>query len=125
MTSELPPLVRMLSRLLPPADREAILGDLLEDAEHRRITGARRGLFLASECGVIAAGLSVTRVRGWLVVPPARELAAGLALDRSRVFRGDHPAAAVVRALIFCGSVATMAFGVELLIAALMSAAGI
>ena len=125
MSSELPAVVRILSRLLPSSDREAIVGDLLEDAEYHNVTGARRGVWLAAECGVIAAGLSITRVRGWLVVPPARELAAGLALDGSRVFRGAHPGAAIVGALILCGSIATMAFGVELLVAALMSAAGI
>jgi hypothetical protein len=125
MTPELPLPVVLLSRLLPAVDREAILGDLLEDAEFRNLTGRRRQLWLASECGAIAAGLSVTRVRGWLFVPPVRELAAGLALDRSRAFRGAHPGGAVLRVLIFCGSIATLALGVELLVSSLMSAAGL
>lgn len=124
MTGDLPAAARILSRLLPHADRESIVGDLLEDAEYRHITGARRRLWLATECGAIAAGLSVTRVRGWLVVPPVRELAAGLALDSSRAFRGGDPRAALVRALLFCGSVATLVLGVELLVASLLSASG-
>jgi len=125
MTSDLPAAVRLLSRLLPSADRESILGDLLEDAEYRHISGARRWLWLAAECGTIAAGLTVTRARGWLVVPPVRELAAGLALDGSRAFRGSHSRAAWLRALIFCGSVATIVLGVELLVGSLLAAAGL
>lgn len=124
MTADLPIAVRVCARLLPSSDREAILGDLLEDAEFRDLNGARRHVFLASECGAIAAGLSVTRARAWLFVPPVRELVAGLALDRSRAFRGAHRSSAVLRAVLFCGSIATLALGVELLVATLMSAAG-
>ena len=123
MTSELPAAVRLLSRLLPSADRESILGDLLEDAEYRHITGARRRWWLTAECGTIAAGLTVTRARGWLVVPPVRELAAGLALDGSRAFRGGSTGT-LLRVLIFCGSVATLALGVEVLVGSLLAAAG-
>lgn len=125
MNDELPRFVRFVSRLIPAADRESILGDLLEDADDRNITGARRRLWLASECGTIAAGLTITRARGWLVVPPVRELAAGLALDGTRAFRGGHPIAALVRAVVFCGSVATLVLGVELLVGSLLSAAGL
>jgi len=122
--TELPRIARVISRLLPPREREAIVGDLLEDAAYRRLSGTRREAWLASECGAIAAGLTVTRVRAWVVVPPVRELAAGLAMDGSRAFRGDHTGA-VLRVLIFCGSVATIVLGVELLIATLLSAAGL
>ena len=115
--------LRLLAPLLPAREREAIVGDLLEDAAYRHVPGARRQLWLASECGAIAAGLTVTRVRGWLVVPPVRELAAGLALDGSRVFRGGHTGT-LLRWAMFCGSVATLVLGVELLVASLMSAAG-
>lgn len=124
MTGELPRVLRMIARLIPAGDRESILGDLLEDAAGRDLRGARRQIWLAGECGAIAAGLSVTRVRGWVVVPPVRELAAGLALDGSRAFRGGHRLAAAFRALIFCGSVATLVLGVELLVGSLLSAAG-
>ena len=124
MIAELPGPVRLLSRLLPAADRDAIVGDLLEDAAYHDISGARRDLWLASECGTIAAGLTVTRVRAWLVVPPARELAAGLALDGSRAWRSDH-SGTLLRALMFCGSLATIVFGVELLVRTLLSAAGL
>ena len=124
MTGDLSSTLRLLSRLLPRADRDAIVGDLLEEAGYRHVSGARRELWLVSECGAIAAGLTVTRVRGWLVVPPVRELAAGLALDGSRAFRGG-PSGALLRALIFCGSVATIVLGVELLVGSLLSAAGL
>ena len=121
--AELSGTLRLLARLLPAREREAIVGDLLEDAAFRNIVGPRRTWWLATECGAIAAGLTVTRVRGWLVVPPVRELAAGLALDGSRAFRGGHPGA-LLRFLIFCGSVATLVLGVELLVGSLMSASG-
>jgi hypothetical protein len=124
MTADLPRTVRVLSRLLPAVERESILGDLVEDADYRDLSGARRDLWLLGECGTIAAGLSVARARGWLVVPPARELAAGLALDGSRVFRSGHVVGTIVRAVLFCGSVATLALGVELLVGALFAAAG-
>lgn len=123
MRAELPGTVRLVARLLPARDREAILGDLLEDAAYREVSGARRELWLASECGAIAAGLTVTRLRDWLVLPPVRELAAGLALDGSRVLRGGH-SGALLRFLVFCGSMATLVLGVELLVSALMSASG-
>jgi len=123
MKTALPSGVHLLSRLIPARERDAIVGDLLEEAAYRGVSGARRELWLASECGTIAAGLTVTRVRAWFVVPPVRELAAGLALDGSRIFRGDH-SGALLRALIFCGSVATLVLGVELLVGTLMAAAG-
>ena len=117
--------VHLVTRLIPASDRQAIVGDLLEDAAYRDITGARLRWWLLGECATIAAGLSVTRVRGWLVLPPVREVVSGLAVDGRGVLRGTHPFAALFRALIFCGSIATMALGVELLVAALMSASGL
>lgn len=124
MKEEIPRLAQLMSRLIPAGDRESILGDLLEDADFRGLGGARRNLWLAGECGSIAAGLSVTRVRAWLVLPPVRELAAGLALDGTRAFRGSHPVGSIVRAVVFCGSVATLVLGVELLVGSLLAAGG-
>lgn len=115
----------ILSRLIPRADRDAIVGDLLEEAEFRDLTGARRSAWLAAECGTIALGLSVDRVRGWLVVPPVAELAAGLAVDGRSAMRGGHPLSAVVRATLFLGSVATLVFGAGVLVGSLLSAAGL
>jgi hypothetical protein len=124
MSEQIPRLAHVVSRLIPAADRESILGDLLEDAEFRGLGGARRDWWLAGECGSIAAGLSVTRARAWLVLPPVRELAAGVALDGTRAFRGGHPFASVVRAVVFCGSVATLVLGVEVLVSSLLAASG-
>ena len=121
--AEMSGLLRLCARLLPAPDREAIVGDLLEDAAYRDLAGARREWWRAAECGTSAAGLTATRVRAWVVVPPVRELAAGLALDGSRALRGGH-SGTLLRALIFCGSVATLVLGVELLVGSLMSAAG-
>ncbi len=119
----LPRSVVVLARLIAAADRETILGDLLEDAEFRGLRGARRAAWLAGECAAIAAGLSVERVRGWVVVAPAREVFAGLAIDGRSVLRGGAGATAL-RALIFVGSMTTLVLGAELLVGSLLSAAG-
>jgi hypothetical protein len=110
-------------RLIPAADREAIVGDLLEDAASRDLSGVRLQLWLLGECGAIAAGLSFERVRAAIVMPPVREVVAGLAIDGRGVLRHGSTAA-VVRALVFVGSVATLVLGVEMLVGTLMSAAG-
>ena len=123
MTGELPRAVRVLSRLIPGSDRESILGDLLEEAAFRHGGGARRTLWLAGECAAIAGGLSIQRARAWVVVPPMRELVSGVAVDGRGAFRGAA-AASVLRALIFCGSVATLMLGVEVLVGSLLSASG-
>jgi hypothetical protein len=57
-------------------------------------------------------------------MPTMRELAAGLAIDSRCALRGGDPAAALVRAAAFCGSVAALMVGVEVLVGSLMSAAG-
>lgn len=124
MTGEVPRFARVLARLIPPGDRESILGDLLEDAGFRDLAGVRRSLWLTGECAAIAGGLSIQRARGWLVVPPVREVAAGLAVDGRGMFRGAGAVGAVLRAVLFCGSVATLALGVEVLVGSLLSAAG-
>jgi hypothetical protein len=116
-----PPLI---ARLIPAADREAVLGDLFEDAEFRHLEGRRRSLWLAGECAAIAAGLSLQRLRGCFVLPPVREVVSGLAIDGRVVFR-EGRAGALLRALIFAGSVATLVLGVELLVSSLMAAAGV
>jgi hypothetical protein len=113
----------LFARFLPAADREAILGDLLEEADFRSLRGRVRALWLAGECATIAAGLSVERVRAWFVMPPVREVVSGLAIDGRGVLRGGT-APALLRALLFVASVTTLVLGVELLVGTLMSAAG-
>lgn len=113
----------LLARLIPAADREAILGDLFEEAEYRRLTGRSRSLWLAGECATIACGLSLQRLRGWVVMPPMREVVSGFAVDGRAVLR-DGPATTLLRALAFVASVATLVLGVEVLVGTLMSAAG-
>jgi len=111
-------------RLLPAADRESIVGDLLEDAEFRGIGGARRSAWLAGECGAIAFGLSVARVRSWFVAAPVHEVVSGLAIDGRGLLR-DGAARTLVRAIVFAASVATLALAVEVLVRTLMRAAGL
>lgn len=123
MTADLPRGARLLARLIPAGDRESILGDLLEDADGRGLGGARRTAWLAGECGAIAAGLSLERVRGWLLMPPMREVVAGLAVDgRAAVRGGAGPV--LLRTLVFIASIGTLVLGVEVLVGSLMSAAG-
>ena len=123
MTDGLPRGVWFVARLLPAGEREAILGDLLEDADHRGLCGARRTAWLTGECATIAGGLSVERARAWVVTPPMREVVAGLAIDGRGLLRHGSTAA-VFRALVFVASIATLVLGVELLVGSLMSAAG-
>jgi hypothetical protein len=124
---DLPHLAATLSRLIPAADREAILGDLLEDAAYRDLTGAFLTLWLCGQCSAIAAGLTVDRMRHAFAVPPLREMVSGLALDGTHALRDalDAPWTLLVRAIVFCATVATLTIVVELLIAALFSASGL
>ena len=118
-----PRIVRGLARLIPAVDREAILGDLLEDAACRGLGGARRSLWLAGACATIAAGLSVERARTSFVMPPVREVVAGLAMDGRGALRHGAPGT-FLRACVFVASIATLVLGVEVLVGSLMSAAG-
>jgi hypothetical protein len=125
MTSTpLPPLARALSRLLPAAERQAIVGDLLEDADWRGLHGSRLTLSLCASCGAIAAGFAVDGARHALTPPAAGELAAGLAVEGGRMLRGMTFRAVVTRAIVFCTGVMLLAYAGELLIASLMNAAG-
>ena len=117
-------IVKGSSRLIPAGDRESILGDLLEDADGRQIAGARRSLWLTGECAAIAGGLSIQRARSWLVVPPVREVVSGFAVDGRGALRGGGARGGVLRVLVFCGSVATLVLGVEVLVGSLLSASG-
>ena len=116
--------MNFLARLIPASDREAIVGDLTEEAAFRDLSGIRRTVWLTGACASIAAGLSVERVRAWFVVPPVREVVSGLALDSRGALR-DGAAATALRAVFFIGSIAMLVLGVALLVSALMSAAGL
>ena len=116
-------IAHVCSRLIPAGDRESILGDLFEDAEFRGLDGVRREAWLAGQCGLIASGLSLERLRGWLVLPPVHEVVSGFAVDGRGLLR-DSGAGAIWRALLFIGSVAALVVGVEVLVSTLMSAAG-
>jgi hypothetical protein len=124
MATELPPAARLLSRLIPAGDRESILGDLLEDAGFRDLAGARRSLWLTGQCAAIAGGLSIHRARAWLVMPPVGDVAAGFLVDGRGVFRSAGIAGSLLRLVLFCGSVATLALGVEVLVSSLLLASG-
>src|SRR5262249_43029402 len=115
--------MKVLFRLLPAADRESIVGDLIEDAEYRGLHGGRLTWWLSTECISIAAGLCVQRIRAWVTLPPVRDVVSGIALDGRGVLRDR--AAGTLLALVFVASVATLAFAVELLVRTLMTAAGL
>ena len=123
MIEELPNPARAISQLIPAADRASVVGDLLEDANDRRLHGARRAWWLSRECAAIAVGLSALRARTWFVMPPVRELAAGLLVDGRVALRG--PAIErLLGALLFCSSVGVIALGVEILVRSLLVASG-
>jgi len=120
MTTELPPAVRWFARLIPAGDREWILGDLIEAADDRGLSGAHRRWWLASECAAVAAGLSVDRARGWFTRPAWRDLAVGVVVDGRVAVRGG--AGMLVTALVVGGSIAGLAIGVEILVSSLLTA---
>ena len=122
----LPPVAALLSRLLPCGERDAIVGDLLEDAAYRDLTGSRLALWLCGECAAVAAGIAVDRLRASFV-PPVRDMAAGLALDGTRKFRQarNGPVNALLSVLLFCASAVVIAFSAEVLVSALFSASGL
>src|SRR3982751_4727468 len=97
---DLPRLALTLSRLIPAPDRDAIVGDLLEDADYRDLSGPRLTLWLCAECGMIAAGFTVHRMRRAVALPSVRHLAAGLALDGTHALRSvrNAPWSALARA---------------------------
>ncbi|HTL44207.1 MAG TPA: hypothetical protein VL262_07690 [Vicinamibacterales bacterium] len=119
----LPPLARALSRLIPAADRQVIIGDLLEDADWRGLHGGRLTLSLCAACGAIGAGLAFDNARAALTWPSAGELVAGLTVDGSHLLRGLTARACIMRAFVFGAGVFLLARGVEILIASLMIAA--
>jgi hypothetical protein len=96
MSADLPLAARLVAHLIPADDREWVVGDLLEDADDRGLHGVRRGASIACGAAAIAAGLSLQRARVW-----------------------------VVAALLFCGSVATLALGADVLFRILFIAAGL
>jgi hypothetical protein len=121
----LPPVALAFSRLLPSGDRDSIVGDLLEDAAYRHLSGTRLTLWLCEECGRIGARMTVDRVRAWSV-PPVRELAAGLIVDGARTFRHvrNGPLAALLSLVLVSASAAVLALSVDLLVGTLLSASG-
>ena len=123
--NDLPFAARAFARLLPPADRESIVGDLIEDAEFRSIDGVHRAVWMTAECAAIGAGFSWTRVRQAMAVPDVHDRAVGLAVDGRRALRSPRLISASLRALVFCGSVATLSVAASLLLSALLSAAGL
>ncbi|HYM23414.1 MAG TPA: hypothetical protein VEU08_09405 [Vicinamibacterales bacterium] len=101
MTAEVPRAIAWLARLIPDGDRDWVLGDLVEAAGDRGLRGARRGWWMAAECGSIAAGLTAERTRGWFV---------------------RRGAGTLVGAVLFCGSIAVFVIGVDLLVGSFLAA---
>ncbi len=114
----------LFDRLLPAEDRESILGDLFEDAEYRGLHGLQLRWWLSLECAAIAGGLALQRIRGWFVLPPVREVVAGLVVDGRAALR-DGAAVIALRTIVFIASVVTLAFAAEVLVRTLMTAAGL
>jgi hypothetical protein len=124
MSEDLPRAVRVLARCIPARDREWILGDLIEAAFHRRLTGMPRGLWLFGSCGAIVVALSVTRTRAWLVLPPVHEVATGVAIDGRFAVRGAGKTT-LLSGLFLGGSIGMLTVGVAILVATLLSASGL
>jgi hypothetical protein len=120
----LPRGVATAARLIPAGDREPILGDLLEESDFRGLAGSRRAWWLCGECGMIAAGLTVQRLRAAATVPPFRDVVAGLVVEGTRALRLPDRGT-LRRAALFCLAMVTLAYGVEQLVASLLAAGGL
>ena len=123
----LPRTAAAIAALIPRGEREAIVGDLLEDAADRRLRGLPLTLHLCGECATIAAGFTLHRARTACSTEPARELAFGVALDSGRLFRGVRIGSRVTwtRLLLFCAATGALALAAEVLVATLLTAAGL
>ena len=114
----------LATRLIPATDREAIVGDLLEEATWRDMRGARRAWWLAGQCAGIAIGLTAERARAACSLSLVRELASGVAVEGERMLR--TPARTVLtRVVLFAGGVAVLACAGEILVSALLRSAGL
>ena len=87
-----------------------------------RLRGVRLTCWLSWECAVIAL-LSAHGARHWFVLPPVRELTAGLLVDERIALLGPATGR-LLGALLFCGSVGTIALGVEILVRSLLVTSG-
>ena len=115
----------LITRLIPAADRDAIVGDLLEEAAWRDMHGTRLSWWIAGQCATIAAGLTVERARAACSLALAREVASGVAVGGGRLLRGTPPRAFATRALLFVAGVAALALSAEVLVGALLRSAGL
>ncbi len=114
----------LVTRLIPFDDREAIVGDLLEEAAWRHMHGRRMSWWLAGQCATIAVGLSVDRARAACSVELMREVASGIAIDSEHMLH-VMPRTLATRAGVFAAGVAVLAYGCEILVGALLRSAGL
>ena len=127
MATELTLAATVLTRLIPSADRDAIVGDLMEEICWRGLRGRHVTWWMALQCVTIALGLAADHVRGAVTLGVAREVAGGVAVEGVHALRSGWtaPRALVTRVALFAVSVAVLAMSVEVLVAALLSAAGL
>jgi hypothetical protein len=119
------PAAGLLTWLIPGADRDAIVGDLLEEASWRRLSGVRLTMWMALHCASIAAGLAGERARAATSLETAREVAAGVLVESGRMLRGTAAGTAARSAVIFAAGVLALALSAELLVGALLAAANL
>ncbi len=114
----------LVTRLIPATDRDAIVGDLLEEAAWQDMRGARLAWWMAGQCAGIAIGLTAERARAACSVEIMREVASGVAIDSERVLH-VMPRTLLMRAMVFAAGVAVLAYGCEVLVGALLRSAGL
>jgi hypothetical protein len=114
----------LAARLIPAADRDAIVGDLLEECRWRGIKGTRLSWWIARECVAIAAGLTVERARAACSPSLVREVVSGIAASSEHVLR-TPVRRLLTRAALFTGGVILLACSVEILVGALLRSAGL
>ena len=111
----------LVTRLIPATDRDAIVGDLLEEAAWQGMHGARLSWWLTRQCATIAVGLTGERARAACSLTLVREVVSGVATDSERVLR-VAPLTLLARAALFSAGVLLLAYGAEILVGALLSA---
>jgi hypothetical protein len=112
------------TRLIPSADRDAIVGDLFEEAAWRGLGGAARSWWIVRQCVTIALGLTIERGRAACSLSLVREVVSGVAVDSERVLHASARAL-FARIALFATGVLLLALSGEVLVRALLTAANL
>jgi hypothetical protein len=115
----------LVVRLLPATDRDAIVGDLLEEGWWRGLRGVRLTWWVALHGAGIAAGLTAERAHAAMSLTMVREVASGVAVEGERMLRGTALRTLATRAILFAAGVLLLTLSAQLLVGALLTASNV